>query len=239
MSDTALSKSPSLSVVIPAINEADRIARAVRSAFDCGVGEVIVVDGGSNDETAELAGAAGATVVSSSPGRAVQQNVGATAAAGDVLLFLHADDYLAAEVGRQISTVAGRGGETFWGALRQRILDPHVIYRWIEWGNAWRVRYRRRPFGDQAMFVSRSLFESVGGFPDVPLLEDLILSRTLARIAPPVLLPGRVFVDARRWQRRGPLRQTLLNWRIQWQYAQGRSPAQLAELYRRHDLRKP
>lgn len=224
----------SVSVVIPAVNEAAVIERAVRSVGGEAM-ETIVVDGGSHDQTPHLATRSGAQVLRSPPGRARQQNMGARAAKGDVLLFLHADNYLhetaVAQVIRRFSTVP----ETMWGAMRQRILDDAVSYRVLEWGNALRVRMRHLPFGDQAIFVRREIFESIGGFPDQPLMEDLILARRLRQRSRPVLIDGPVYVDARRWRQHGPWRQTLRNWHLQWQHARGASPAKLAASYRRHD----
>lgn len=223
-----------VSVVIPAINEAAVIERAVKSVGDEAI-ETIVVDGGSRDETAELASRAGAQVVHSPAGRARQQNAGATAASGDVLLFLHADNYLSeTAVAQVIGLFADRPGAC-WGAMRQRILDPAATFRVLEWGNALRVRLRQLPFGDQAIFIRRDVFEQVGGFPDQPLMEDVLLASQLRRRWRPCLIDGPVYVDARRWRQRGPWRQTLLNWHLQWLHARGTSPAELAGRYRRHD----
>ncbi|WP_164100434.1 TIGR04283 family arsenosugar biosynthesis glycosyltransferase [Candidatus Laterigemmans baculatus] len=225
----------SVSVIIPAIQEARGIERAVRSAIAGGAVETIVVDGGSRDETPERATAAGALVLRSPAGRARQQNVGAAAAKGDVLLFLHADNHLAPTAIDQIAAHFAAAPERRWGALRQRIEDDAASYRLLEWGNAARVRWRGLPFGDQAIFVCREWFGELGGFPDEPLMEDLILASRLRRLSRPVLLDGPVFVDARRWRARGVWRQTWLNLRLQWRFARGASPTELATAYRRHD----
>lgn len=224
-----------VSVIIPAIHEAEAIQRSVRSAVDGGAVETIVVDGGSSDETPQLAADAGALVIESPAGRGRQQNAGAELASGDVLLFLHADNFLSPTAIRQISEHFASHPDRRWGALRQRILDDAVSYRLLEWGNAARVRWRRLPFGDQAIFVCRNSFAAVGGFPHEPLMEDLILSSRLRRRCRPVLLDGPVSVDPRRWRARGPWRQTWQNLRLQWRYARGASPAELAAAYRRHD----
>lgn len=223
-----------VSVVIPAINEAAVIERAVQSVGREAM-ETIVVDGGSRDQTPLLAVQAGAQVLQSLPGRARQQNAGASAAKGDVLLFLHADNFLSpmavAQVIRQIDSQPG----TCWGAMRQRILDDSIAYRLLEWGNAMRVKLRHLPFGDQAIFIRRDVFEQVGGFPDQPLMEDLLLSSRLRRMSRPCLIEGPVYVDARRWRQRGPWRQTIRNWHLQWRHACGATPAELALRYPRHD----
>jgi rSAM/selenodomain-associated transferase 2 len=222
-------KPADITVVIPAINEAAVIAMAVGSALRAGAGQVIVADGGSTDGTRDLASRAGAgRIVLSLPGRGIQLNAGARDAAGEVLLFLHADNELGEHCLQQICDHPG----AVWGAFRQRIASPRVIYRAIEWGNTCRVRWRRVPFGDQAIFVRRSLFEQQGRFAEIPLMEDVEFALRLRRVSQPLLLDGPVTVSARRWERRGPLRQTLRNWSIQCAYAWGARPDQLQRWYR-------
>lgn len=224
-----------LSVIIPALREAANIAKAIACAQQLGspalpVVDVIVVDGGSDDGTPELARQAGATVIASPPGRGGQQNRGAQAAAGDVFLFLHADNRLAAAAGEQMAAAladpAVQAG-VFW----QRIDEPGWGYRLIEYGNALRARWLGTPFGDQGLFVRREAFESCGGFPNVPLLEDVYLARRLRRLGRFALLPGPLQVSGRRWRRRGIVRQTLRNWLILLLAALGVSPQRLTRLY--------
>lgn len=223
-----------ISVIIPTINEAARIERTVSRALEAQVDEVVVVDGGSNDDTCQLARDSGAQVLESPLGRAIQQNLGAQYASGEVLLFLHADNWLASSVGQQIRNCLHRS-EVLGGAFRQRIESPGALYRLLEWGNAARVRWRRIPFGDQAVFMRRQTFEQLGGFPEVKLMEDLLLMKACRRLARPALLPGPVYVDPRRWQRHGVLRQTLLNWSLQFAHAIGVDPDRLARFYPLHD----
>jgi rSAM/selenodomain-associated transferase 2 len=223
-----------LTVIIPALNEAAIVGRAASSACAAGADEVLVADGGSSDATAQLAAAAGATVVASPPGRAVQQNAAARAATGDVLLFLHADNWLDQTTGQQIRSALA-GSQRTHGALRQRIESERWIYRWLERGNAERVRWCGLPYGDQAIFVRRSVFESAGGWPDVPLMEDVLLMQRLRERAWPLLLPGPVYVSPRRWEKHGAVRQTLRNWRLLAAFSLGTSPQKLAEQYRPHD----
>ena len=219
-----------VSIVIPALNEAAVIRRCVTSAFAAGPHEVIVVDGGSSDDTASLARAAGATVVACAPGRAIQQNVGARSASGDVLLFLHADTRLAVDGLRQIE--AALVDECVGcGAFRQVIEAQGWLYRLLERGNAWRAAHRGLPYGDQGIFARRQLFEDVGGFPELRLMEDLFLLKRLRRRAWPALLPGPLYVSARRWQRRGVVRQTARNWTLLAVARLGVHPDRLAQFY--------
>ncbi len=222
-----------VSVIIPALNEAANIAAAIDGAWRAGAREVIVVDGGSGDGTLEIAAGQSCLALSSARGRAVQQNVGARQASGDVLLFLHADTWLAAGgVGQIVEAV--REAHVIAGAFRQCITAAGVLYRLLERGNALRARWGR-PYGDQGIFVRRDVFERVGGFPEVRLLEDVLLSRQLRRVGRLVLLPGPLHVSARRWQRHGVVRQTLRNWRILAAARLGVSPDRLAGLYPPHE----
>jgi rSAM/selenodomain-associated transferase 2 len=223
-----------ISVIIPALNEAANIGRAATSAWTAGADEVLVADGGSRDATRELAHQAGARVIESPPGRAVQQNAAAQAATGDVLLFLHADNWLAAASGMQICSALAASRRTH-GALKQRIEADGWLYRCLELGNAERVRWCGLPYGDQAIFIRRAAFRAAGGWPAVPLMEDVLLMQRLRRQSWPLLLPGPVHVSPRRWQRHGIVRQTLRNLRLLAALSLGADPAQLASQYRQHD----
>lgn len=218
-----------VSVVIPAINEQAVIATAVQSAVAAGAAQVIVVDGGSEDNTCQTAIDAGASRVVHSPsGRGIQLNAGARQATGECLLFLHADNRLGEHCLRQIC----QHPSAAWGAFRQSIESRRIIFRIIEWGNAIRARRRGMPFGDQAIFVRRSLFLDQGGFAEIPLMEDVELSTRLRRIERPLLLDGPLTISPRRWLKHGVVRQTLRNWRIQLGYALGASPETLQRWYR-------
>ncbi len=234
-----------ISVIIPALNEVAQLGGAIASAFAAGADEVLVADGGSIDDTPEVVRRYPRCRWIAAPrGRARQQNAGATVATGDVLLFLHADNRLGGGALRQIRKLqTEHPGKLIAGAFEQRIEAEGRLYRWLEWGNATRVRRGGPAYGDQAIFCSRELFESLGGFPEVPLLEDLLLFQRIRQeissgqcsAAPIALLPGPVIVNARRWQRRGVIAQTLRNWTILLRYRLGATPEQLAGSYRRHD----
>jgi rSAM/selenodomain-associated transferase 2 len=220
------------SVIIPALNEAANVVRAVTSARESGAEEVIVADGGSTDETRLLAELSGAQVVSSPRGRAVQQNAGARQAMGNVLLFLHADSWLGKEAISQVRIAVSHRTNKLCGAFQQKIEAARSIYRLLERGNAERVRWLGLPYGDQAIFVTRDLFDQVGGFPEGAFLEDVLLMQRLRRLSWPLLLSGPVYVSPRRWEQSGVVRQTLRNWAILTAFSLGASPRKLAKWYR-------
>jgi len=223
-----------ISVVIPAINEAPSIERAVESSQKAGFDEVIVADGGSEDETPRLASRCGASVVHGPRGRADQQNLGAQHATGDVLLFLHADNWLAPAVGPQLRDCLSEP-KVLGGAFEQRIEATGLLFRLLERGNAARVHWRGLAYGDQALFMRRETFDQLGGFPSVKLMEDVLLMRAFRKLGRAQLLPGPVYVHPRRWQQRGVVRQTLCNWSLFCGEKLGVSPDRLAKYYPSHD----
>ncbi len=200
---------PYLSVIIPALNESAQIADAIATARDPDA-EVLVADGGSADATAAISREAGARVLASQPGRAVQQNRGAGEARGRVLLFLHADTRLpSAYVGHVFEALMDRG--VVGGAFRFKTdLDTRWM-RVIERLTDLRSRRLRLPYGDQGLFVRREAFETLGGLPQVPIAEDLHFARRLNRQGRVVTLDLPVVTSARRWQTAGPLRTTLVH----------------------------
>jgi len=229
-----MSSAIKVSVVIPAINEVDVIEKAVVSANQAGAHEVIVVDGGSADGTLEAAAELDCRVIRSSPGRAKQQNTGAAASSGDVLVFQHADAWLDEHVVKQVQDAASDKTPLF-GVFRQRIEADGVKFRLLERGNVWRAKWLGVVHGDQGIVVTADLFREVGGFPDVPFLEDIQLGRALRRRCWPVLLDGPLHASARRWLNKGVIRQTLTNWFIVALHFIGFSPQWLSRFYPRHD----
>lgn len=231
-----------ISVIIPAFNEAEHIQRSVSSAWAAGAHDVLVVDGGSEDQTLNLAAEAGATTLSSPvPGRGGQQRYAAENADGDLLVFLHADSFFADKafvplIDHIAPVAAGPWPDVSpygaWGGFTQRITAAGWAYRGLEYGNQFRARWIGWIYGDQALWVSAQLLREIGGVPSEPLMEDLILSRKLGRIARPWLCPSFVHTSPRRWQRDGIFRRTCLNWWLLAQYFSGRSPQVLAEQYR-------
>lgn len=219
-----------ISIVIPVFNEQSVIASAIDRAWLAGADEVVIVDGGSDDDTTANAISQNCQLVTAEKGRASQMNAGATIASGEVLLFLHADNWLAEDSCSQIRA-AIQGSSERWGGFRQQIEDPSLLFRLIEHGNSLRCRCQNLVYGDQGIFVTRTLFDSVGGFPKLPLMEDFELSRRLAIQDRPALLPGPIHVSARRWRAKGVVRQTLRNWKIATAYRLGVSVDQLAAWY--------
>lgn len=224
-----MSTPPSISVIIPTLNEAERIAEVIDSTRAAGDCEIIVVDGGSDDGTFDRAASADKCLATPA-GRATQQNAGAVAATGDVLLFLHADCRLPATALASIRS-ALTDDWVIAGCFRQHIDAPGWRYRLIERGNAARVRLFKWAYGDQAIFVRRSVFTEVGGFPSLKLMEDLYLMKTLKRRGRIALLGDRVETSARRWQKKGLVRQTLRNWTLITLAQLGVSPDWLARFY--------
>jgi rSAM/selenodomain-associated transferase 2 len=226
---------PRLSVVVPTLDEAANVARTLAplQPLRARGHEVIVVDGGSADGTPELAAPLADLVLRSDAGRARQQNAGARAAAGDVLLFLHADTLLPAGAADVVLRALADGGRS-WGRFDVRLSGRHPFLRVVEWMIGFRSRLSGIATGDQAIFVRRAAFEAAGGFPLVPLMEDVALSRALkARFGPPACLRERVTTSSRRWEERGIARTVVLMWRLRFAYWRGADPAELAERYRR------
>lgn len=219
-----------VSVIIPTLNEADRIAEVVERTRALGGGcEIVVADGGSEDGT--LAAATRADLcLTVPPGRAIQQNAGAAASHGDVLLFLHADCWLEPEAVSAVRN-ALTDDRTVGGCFRQTIDAAGVRYRLLESGNALRVRVLKWAYGDQGIFVRRDVFERLGGFPDVRLMEDLLLMKRLKRVGRIALVESRIHVSPRRWQQQGVIRQTLRNWSLLALAHCGVSPNRLTRLY--------
>jgi rSAM/selenodomain-associated transferase 2 len=221
-----------LSIVLPVLNEAEQLPRVLeclRPAREGGV-EVIIVDGGSEDGTLLAAARADARLVSSPKGRAQQMNAGARLAAGDVLLFLHVDTLLPQRADRLIEAAIG-DRRRVWGRFDVDIRGRPWMLRVIAVLMNWRSRISGIATGDQAIFVDRNAFESVGGFPDQPLMEDVELSKRLRALSPPACLHARVITSGRRWESRGVWRTIFLMWRLRWAYWRGVPASVLAGRY--------
>jgi rSAM/selenodomain-associated transferase 2 len=224
------------SVVIPALDDAPALlANLPRIAALPGAKELIVADGGGNEAAVATAQELGARVVPARVGRGTQMNAGAAVARGERLLFLHADCWLddgaLAEVERALAVPAIGAG-----VFRQQIEGTRFAYRCIERAATLRTRFLRRPYGDSGLFLRRADFERVGGFPDLPLCEDLAMAKRLRPLGRIVVARSRVHLSARRWERHGIVKTTLLNWTIAGAFHAGVAPAKLYRAYYGRDL---
>jgi rSAM/selenodomain-associated transferase 2 len=221
------------SVIIPALNEERHVATAIRSARG-EAGEVIVVDGGSQDRTAVLAREEGAEVLSSAPGRGIQLDLGARRARGPWLVFLHADTWL--EPGWSL-VLRGLDAHVPGGAFRFAVDSPRWGYRLIEAGVALRCRLFHLPYGDQAIFVRQGAYLEAGGFAPFPLMEDVDFVRRLRRRGPLGFPAVRAVTSPRRWEQNGMVTTTLKNASLLGLYVLGTRPERLAALYGARDER--
>lgn len=219
----------SVSIIIPTLNEATCIAATIASMRRQGPAEIIVVDGGSSDGTRELA--SGADLVLAAPlGRARQMNAGADAARGRHLLFWHADCALE-EGGLAALERALERGSVSAGCFSMQVRSHGLLYRVIDGCASARVRLCGIVYGDQGLFVRRDDFFAQRGFPSVRFLEDVLFSQRMRRLGRVIVLPQRVYVSPRRWQKVGIVRQTLRNWTLTALAIFGVSPDRLAEFY--------
>ncbi|MEO5364535.1 MAG: TIGR04283 family arsenosugar biosynthesis glycosyltransferase [Magnetococcus sp. DMHC-8] len=222
-----------LSIIIPVLNEAGHLSAWLTHlvALRADGAEIIVVDGGSQDDSALIACQWGARVVRCEPGRARQMNAGANLAQGDILLFLHADTWLPPAC--KTATLAARlsASRRVWGRFDVAIQGPPALLRLVAWLMNHRSRLTGIATGDQAIFVFRQTFVQIGGFPDQPLMEDIALSKRLLTLSPPLCLAERVITSGRRWETRGVWRTILLMWWLRWAYWRGTPVDQLAKSY--------
>jgi rSAM/selenodomain-associated transferase 2 len=230
-----------ISVIIPVLNEAERIERAISSITPSTYTEVIVVDGGSTDCTVKLAQGLGVKVLTSPAGRAAQMNAGAAVATGEILVFLHADTLLPPGFDVLIRAVLQSAKHPkqpmpIAGAFSLRIDAPLTRLRWVERGVNWRSRWFQMPYGDQAIFLRADTFEKIGGFPDLPIMEDFELVRRLKPLGSIVIVSTSVVTSARRWLQRGVLKTTLINQLVILGYFLGVRSTRLAQLYRQKNF---
>lgn len=220
-----------LSIVIPTLNESDNLAATLAplQALRRRGCEVIVVDGGSEDGTLRIAAPLADQVLTGPRGRARQMNAGARTARSDVLWFLHADTAVPADALDQMQ--AALAGGAHWGRFDVRLSGSQRMLRVVEWMMNRRSCLTGIATGDQGMFVRREVFESVGGFPEIPLMEDVALSRLLKGRGRPACLPGPLVTSSRRWERHGIMRTILLMWRLRLAYFLGADPGKLHRRY--------
>ncbi|PNE04339.1 hypothetical protein A15D_00118 [Alcanivorax sp. MD8A] len=220
----------SVSVIVPLLNEAGRIQETltgIRAALREG-DELIVVDGGSSDSSAALAAPLADRLLTHPAQRAGQMNAGAAEARGEWLWFIHADNLVLPSHRQALSALSGDAG---WGRFDVCLDAPGLLFATIGQLISLRSRITGIATGDQALFVRRSLFEAVGGFPPQPLMEDVALSACLRRHSRPVCLRPVMRTSARRWQSNGVWRTIGLMWRLRYRYWRGEDPASLHRAY--------
>lgn len=219
-----------ISVIIPVYNEEKTIDKTLQDIRGHGPLEIIVADGGSFDETLQIAHRHPVKVVHARKNRAFQMNAGARAASGDIFLFLHADSSLEKGSLKSIRGCANRG--FIGGSLTQKIDSSRQVYRFIEKSGSIRANFFKIFYGDQAIFVRRDKFFQVGGFDDVDLLDDAMFSRKLKRAGKTCVLKERVYTSARRWENQGIAKATIINWLISVGFLLGIAPSQLKKMYK-------
>lgn len=226
-----------LSIIIPTLNEAPGITSTLKAlqAMRARGSEIILVDGGSQDGTPKLARPFVDRLLVAPRGRARQMNAGAAEAQGSVLLFLHADTLLPEDADHAVlSAVGDEANGRLWGRFDVNIDGSSPWLKVVACMMNLRSRLSGIATGDQAIFVTRAAFQAVGGFPDIPLMEDIALSKALKRLGPPVCLTARVSTSGRRWEQDGVWRTILLMWWLRLRYFFGADPHRLALEYGCH-----
>lgn len=222
----------SISIIIPALNEAASIEATLLplQSWRQSGHELILVDGGSCDDTAPVAQPLVDRMIDSAPGRALQMNRGAKVASGDVLLFLHADTLLPSNAEELVCRALDRSQ---WGRFDVRLSGRHWLLRVVERMMNWRSCLSGIATGDQGIFVGYELFDRIGGFPNLPLMEDIALSKCLKREAGrPACIHTPLITSSRRWEQNGIVRTIFLMWRLRLAWFLGVPAHRLARLYR-------
>jgi len=220
-----------ISIIIPTLNEADQIEdclKPLQSLRERGH-EVVIVDGGSSDGTLDRIGMQADLIIRSAPGRAMQMNRGAKAASGDILLFLHADTRFASAADSLQKEFLQ--SDRAWGRFQVQLSGDRLVFRVIEFFMNLRSRLTGIATGDQAIFVTRRLFDECGGYSNIELMEDIELSRRLRKQHWPLSVKDRVITSSRRWDTDGIVRTVFKMWSLRLQFALGASPSVLAKKY--------
>lgn len=222
-----------ISIIIPTLNESGHIESTLTclEALRQQGHEVIVVDGGSRDETVELARRRADKVIQTTPGRAQQMNVGASHATGNILWFIHADTQVSGHSAQQILKVLGNK-HNHWGRFDIQLSGKHLLLRVVERMMNFRSCITGIATGDQGIFVRRDTFTAIGGFRPIPLMEDVEISRRLKKWSRPCCIHDTITTSSRRWEENGVLRTILLMWRLRLAYTFGVSPEKLAHDYK-------
>lgn len=220
-----------VSIIMPVLNEASTIAATLASIKRLnGKSEVIIVDGGSTDGTEKLGAETGCLVVSAPQGRARQMNIGCRYANGEILLFLHSDSWLPPDALQKMAGVL-QDPQVIGGGFRLTMNDPSPVLKLVCWFSNLRARWGHVYFGDQGIFVRREAFATVGGFPDIEIMEDWELSRRLAKIGMLRQVPAIITTSARRFRQGGIWRTIWLMQKLKFLYLCGVPPATIKQYY--------
>jgi len=226
-----LAASSSLAIVVPVFNEGQALRQSLQKFMDLGADELVFVDGGSSDDTLAVLSQANVLCLTSELGRAVQMNAGSKVSTSDIIVFIHADtalvrsDLLAMKIALARLDVVG-------GRFDVRLSGKHPAFRVIEWMINARSRWSKISTGDQCQFVRRDVFEAMGGFAELPLLEDVEFSKRLKRLGRMACLRDKVVTSSRRWEMHGIVPTVWLMWKIRLLYWLGVAPEKLAQMYR-------
>jgi len=221
-----------ISIIIPVLNEASLITQTLNilQPFRRNCHEVIVVDGGSKDKSIQIATPFADKVIKAPRGRSRQMNRGAEFSTGDIFLFLHADTFLPAHADHLIIDGISRTGR-LWGRFDVRLCGKNPLLRVVELFMNLRSRLSHIATGDQAIFIKRELFESIGGFPEIDIMEDIALCKILKRYGAPLFINQPVVTSSRRWEEKGLIRTILLMWFLRTAYFLNANPKQLVRFY--------
>ena len=230
-----------ISIVIPTLNESVYLADSLQSIFDATSNpvQVIVVDGGSVDNTVEIATKFGVQVLLCGNGRSYQMNAGAAVATGDILMFLHGDTLVPIGFDRWVEECINfaksslpKEEQSIAGAFNLKINSDRSGLRWVEWGVKVRSKFFNLPYGDQALFLKASTFNELGGFPELPIMEDFVFVRSLLKHGKITIVAAAVTTSARRWEQQGIFKTTIINQIMILGYYLGISPDRLKQWYR-------
>ena len=226
-----VSNKPLISIIIPCLNEAATIRECLErlKQFRIAGHEIIVVDGGSQDDTVELCRGLADRIIDSKRGRAIQFNTGANVAQGELFVFLHADTVLPPRALSILNELVDKTPS--WGRFDVRLSGKNVLFRVIECLMNFRSRLTGVATGDQAIFVSRTLFQRVEGFPNIALMEDISISKKLRKLSKPYCIKSPVITSTRRWESKGIIKTMMLMHVLRLRFALGADPAKLARAY--------
>lgn len=220
-----------VSIIIPVLNEEVVIAALLQQLQTCRSqgNEVIVVDGGSSDNTVLIAAPLADKIIHSAAGRASQMNAAATHASGDILWFVHADTKVP---NNAVSLIRQALKNNIWGRFNVKLSGPHILFRVIETMMNVRSCVSGIATGDQGIFVRKQSFQQVNGYPSIALMEDIELSKKLKKLSRPVCIKAALITSSRRWEKRGILSTVLLMWRLRFLYWLGVRAEKLVGQYK-------